>query len=1283
MSQKAICPRGHIWDPSTLAGLPPTETPHCPICGEEESPRIRNTLARLKRWCQNNPLVAGLSGLCLLLSVILVVMVLQARSRMQTMREETEKALFEAQQMEAKLRSRMRAAGPGDKEQQRQRQAKIEAAKWANREKEFAAQLREVEKSARDARKQRDEQFQQRRLAEELAQTAEQVRKDALSQRAETARLLVKMYVASGIRLMESGDLSASLLWFTEALRLAEKERLPVQTHRLRLAYVLAQCPRLVQVRLYDKTPNAVQLSSDGKRVLAAAAGIVEIWDTESDKRIGGELKHEEAVTHAAFSPDGKRVLTAAKDRTLHLWDSEMGAEVISPIQLKGPIAGLAFSADGKRFLTVTDKAPTADDSPMGATEVELRIWDAANGEEVREEALGSEIRACPAAFSPDGKRVLTMCQDRCARIWDIARGKQIGPSFAHTAELVQAMFSPDGERLLTASVDGTTRVWKAKTGEPLTPFFKHGSGLLGASLSADGQYALTFGEDREVRVWDVSKGEAAGPALRHTEAVSDAVFSPDGRYVLTICADGTARIWDHSSGREVLPALRHGQPIRYAAFTATGDSVLTLAGQVVRLWDLTVGEPATSPVQPKGTGLEVFSPDGKLVLRATETAVRVYDTRTNQVVGGTLPHKNKVTAAAFSPDGKRVLTICHQPNGDQLEGHVRIWETATGELLGQPLVHSRSVLEAGFSPDGRHVVTACQDGKARLWDVEKNSLVGEPMEHKQDLSRALFLPGGKCVLTVDVEGGLRLWDAATAEPVGPTWGHRKPIHHLAFSRDGQQLVTASADGTATVWEAGTGREIATTPVQDAPILHAVFSPDGKRIATVSGEGRVRVWDAGNGKPVGPPLRHRTAVVAAAFSDDGKRIVTATADGLRVWEATSGEPISPLLRGTQRAASVSNEQTVANASTPIRAEDRPVTELARVAEILSAERMTDSGETVPLDGAELNRLWQDARTKHNKDFAASPQRLTAWHQRGADECERRHLWIGVLRHLDCLIHVGVPADLYARRGRANLELRRWQAAKADYTQALAGDAARWDLWAGRADAEAALGRWQAATADYSKAIERKSDRAELWSARGRVEAERGDWRKAAADLGKAIHLGQPDPTVWSQHILALLASGDEANYRRWCERMVQRFAASKDEAIFRDVVWTCALAHGAVRDWHTLLRHAERTVKANPQSADARRQLAMLLYRAGQFYVARKRLQEALDASRSQPTARDGLLMALIEQRLGHGEEAKKWLDKAERVRHDRAKDEKESWEDHLIYETLHREAESLMKEEK
>ena len=78
------------------------------------------------------------------------------------------------------------------------------------------------------------------------------------------------------------------------------------------------------------------------------------------------------------------------------------------------------------------------------------------------------------AAFSPDGKRIVTASEDKTARLWDAETGKPIGePLKGHTDSVMSAAFSPDGKRIVTASDDKTARLWDAETGkqigEPLT----------------------------------------------------------------------------------------------------------------------------------------------------------------------------------------------------------------------------------------------------------------------------------------------------------------------------------------------------------------------------------------------------------------------------------------------------------------------------------------------------------------------------------------------------------------------------------------------------------------------------------------------------------------------------------------------------------------------------------------------------------------------------------------------------------------------------------------------
>jgi WD40 repeat protein len=62
--------------------------------------------------------------------------------------------------------------------------------------------------------------------------------------------------------------------------------------------------------------------------------------------------------------------------------------------------------------------------------------------------------------FSPDGKLVGTVSDDKTARLWDVQSGHEVR-RFAYSAGLADVAFSPDGEYLLTGSYDGTARLWE------------------------------------------------------------------------------------------------------------------------------------------------------------------------------------------------------------------------------------------------------------------------------------------------------------------------------------------------------------------------------------------------------------------------------------------------------------------------------------------------------------------------------------------------------------------------------------------------------------------------------------------------------------------------------------------------------------------------------------------------------------------------------------------------------------------------------------------------------
>ena len=146
-------------------------------------------------------------------------------------------------------------------------------------------------------------------------------------------------------------------------------------------------------------------------------------------------------------------------------------------------------------------------------------MWDAETGSLSGSRSKPLGVAVYSAAYSPDGKRIVTASgQDRAAVE---RRDRQANRPAARRpcGCCVGAAFSHDGKRIVTASFDNTARLWDAETGKPIgEPLEGHAGAVWSAAFSLDGKrIVVTASDDMTVRLWDAETGQPIGEPLKAT----------------------------------------------------------------------------------------------------------------------------------------------------------------------------------------------------------------------------------------------------------------------------------------------------------------------------------------------------------------------------------------------------------------------------------------------------------------------------------------------------------------------------------------------------------------------------------------------------------------------------------------------------------------------------------------------------------------------------------------------------------------------------------------------
>jgi WD40 repeat protein len=299
-------------------------------------------------------------------------------------------------------------------------------------------------------------------------------------------------------------------------------------------------------------------------------------------------------------------------------------------------------------------------------------------------------------------------------------------------------------------------------------------------------------------------------------EYLSSAAFSPDGKFIVTAGSDGEARVWYWSTKRPVGKKLMQPGPVTSAVFSNMNETfVLTASADEARVWRWGDAKVMARLVADEALSGAAFSFDDSLVVTAGADGAVVWDWPDERVIAE-LPQSAAAESAAFCPELTRGVPFRRSVNScipgfsvvtAGADGNARIWDRSYTEPIVLP---GRDRLSsAAFSPDGRHVVTSDEVGAVRVWNWSgKPPAVEAELMQSGPVTSAVFSnPLGTFVLTAGADGAARIWDwESEKSPVAlgdPTVGTQPAaLSSAAFSPVGALVVTAGRDGIARIYGA-------------------------------------------------------------------------------------------------------------------------------------------------------------------------------------------------------------------------------------------------------------------------------------------------------------------------------------------------------------------------------------------------------------------------------------------------------------------------------------------------